>query len=62
MPLTPPRLRSVTMRWKAPASIFWMAYTAVPMTAGSQKEVARAFVTFLGGPVGRPLFESAGIE
>ena len=37
-------------------------YTAVPMTAGTQKEVARAFVTFLGGPVGRPLFVSAGIE
>ena len=37
-------------------------YTAVPMTAGTQKAVARAFVTFLGGPVGRPLFVSAGIE
>ncbi len=40
----------------------YTAYTAVPMTAGAQKDVARAFVTFLGGPVGRPLFVSAGIE
>jgi molybdate transport system substrate-binding protein len=40
----------------------YTSYTAVPMTAGTQKEVARAFVAFLGGPVGRPLFVSAGIE
>ena len=40
----------------------YTSYTAVPMTAGTQKEVARAFVTFLGGPVGKPLFVSAGIE
>jgi len=40
----------------------YTSYTAVPMTAGAQKEAARAFVAFLGGPVGRPLFVSAGIE
>jgi molybdate transport system substrate-binding protein len=40
----------------------YTSYTAVSMTAGTQKEVARAFVAFLGGPVGRPLFVSAGIE
>ena len=40
----------------------YTSYTAVPMTAGTRKEIARAFVTFLGGPVGRPLFVSAGIE
>ena len=40
----------------------YTSYTAVPMTAGTQKEVARAFVNFLGGPVGRPLFVSAGIQ
>jgi len=40
----------------------YTSYTAVPMTAGTQKDLARAFVTFLGGPVGRPLFVSAGIE
>lgn len=40
----------------------YTSYIAVPMTAGTQKEVARAFVAFLAGPVGRPLFVSAGIE
>jgi molybdate transport system substrate-binding protein len=40
----------------------YTSYTAVPMTASTQKDVARAFVAFLGGPVGRPLFVSAGIE
>ena len=40
----------------------YTSYTAVPMTAGTQKVVAREFVTFLGGPVGRPLFVAAGIE
>ena len=40
----------------------YTSYTAVPMSAGTQKEVARAFVSFLAGPVGRPLFVSAGIE
>lgn len=40
----------------------YTSYTAVPMSAGTQKEAARAFVTFLGGPVGRPLFVSAGVE
>ena len=40
----------------------YTSYIAVPMTASTQKEVARAFVTFLGGPVGRRLFVSAGIE
>ena len=40
----------------------YTSYTAVPMTAGTQKHVARAFVTFLSGPVGKLLFVSAGIE
>ena len=38
------------------------AYIAVPMSAGANKEVAQALVKFLGGPVGKPLFVSAGIE
>lgn len=37
-------------------------YIAVPMSAGTQKELAQAFVKFLGGPVGKPLFVAAGIE
>jgi molybdate transport system substrate-binding protein len=40
----------------------YTSYIAVPMTVATQKQVALEFVTFLGGPVGRPLFVSAGIE
>ena len=40
----------------------YTSYVAVPMSAGVQKEVARAFVAFLGGPIGKPLFVAAGIE
>ena len=40
----------------------YTSYTAVPMSAGTQKDVAQAFVKFLGGPVGKPLFVKAGIE
>jgi molybdate transport system substrate-binding protein len=39
----------------------YTAYTAVPMTKSTSKEVAQAFVRFLGGP-GKPLFVAAGIE
>jgi molybdate transport system substrate-binding protein len=38
------------------------AYVAAPMSAGANKETAQAFVRFLGGPVGKPLFVAAGIE
>jgi molybdate transport system substrate-binding protein len=37
------------------------AYTAVPMSSGSNKEAARAFVRFLGAK-GKPLFVAAGID
>jgi len=40
----------------------YTSYTAVPMSAGTRKEVAQAFVKFLGGPTGKPLFVAAGIE
>jgi molybdate transport system substrate-binding protein len=39
----------------------YTAYIATPMSAGTNKEVAQAFVRFLGGP-GKPLFVAAGIE
>ena len=39
----------------------YTSYVAVPMSAGSNKEVAAAFVRFLGGP-GKPLFVAAGID
>ena len=37
------------------------AYTAVPMTAGTQKALAQEFVKFVGG-AGKPLFVAAGVE
>ena len=40
----------------------YTSYTAAPMTAASNKEVAQAFVRFLGGPTGKALFVAAGIE
>lgn len=40
----------------------YTSYVATPMTAGTQKETARALVSFLGGPSGKPLFVAAGIE
>jgi molybdate transport system substrate-binding protein len=39
----------------------YTSYVAVPMSAGSNKEVAGAFVRFLGG-AGKPLFVAAGID
>lgn len=40
----------------------YTSYVAVPMSAGKQKETARALVDFLGGLQGKPLFVAAGIE
>ncbi len=40
----------------------YTSYTAVPMSAGTNKAVAQALVKFLGGPDGKPLFVAAGIE
>jgi len=40
----------------------YTSYVAVPMSAGTQKNVAQVFVRFLGGPTGKPLFVAAGIE
>jgi molybdate transport system substrate-binding protein len=40
----------------------YTSYIAVPMSAGTRKDVAQALVKFLGGPVGKPLFMAAGIE
>ncbi len=39
----------------------YTSYVAVPMSAGTQKEAAQAFVRFVGG-AGKPLFVAAGIE
>lgn len=40
----------------------YTSYTAVPMSAGTNKTIAQALVKFLGGPDGKPLFVAAGIE
>lgn len=38
------------------------AYQAAPMAASGQKDQAEAFIRFLVGPEGRPLFAAAGID
>lgn len=40
----------------------YTSYIAVPMSAGTQKNLAHELVKFLGGPVGKLLFVAAGIE
>src|SRR5262245_37896280 len=40
----------------------YTSYVAVPMSAGTNKELAHALARFLGGPTGKPLFVAAGIE
>ena len=40
----------------------YTSYIAVPMSGGSNAEVARTFVQFLGSAAGKQLFVAAGIE
>lgn len=37
------------------------SYTAVPLAFGQQQLLAQQFVSFLSGPVGKPLFVAAGV-
>lgn len=37
------------------------SYTAAPLASGKQQELAQQFVSFLAGPVGKPLFVAAGV-
>jgi len=39
----------------------YTTYAAAPLVVGQQQDAAQAFVSFLAGPVGKPLFEAAGI-
>ena len=39
----------------------YTSYTAAPLASGRQQALARQFVAFLAGPVGKPLFVSAGV-
>lgn len=40
----------------------YTSYIAVPMTGGTNAEISRSFVEFLGSPAGKKLFVAAGIE
>jgi molybdate transport system substrate-binding protein len=39
----------------------YTSYTAAPLASGSQQALAEQFVSFLSGPVGKPLFVASGI-
>lgn len=39
----------------------YTSYTAAPLASGTSQALAQQFVTFLSGPVGKPLFVSAGV-
>lgn len=39
----------------------YTAYTAAPLVSSSQPALAQQFVNFLSGPVGKPLFVTAGV-
>jgi molybdate transport system substrate-binding protein len=39
----------------------YTAYTAAPLASGRQQALAQQFVSFLSGPVGKPLFVAAGV-
>jgi molybdate transport system substrate-binding protein len=39
----------------------YTSYTAAPLASGSQQMLAQQFVSFLSGPVGKPLFVASGI-
>jgi molybdate transport system substrate-binding protein len=40
----------------------YTSYVAAPMTGGSNADMVRTFVQFLGSPAGKKLFVAAGIE
>lgn len=39
----------------------YTSYTAAPLASGKQQALAKQFVSFLSGPVGKPLFVAAGV-
>ncbi len=39
----------------------YTSYTAAPLASGTQQALAQQFVSFLSGPVGKPLFVAAGV-
>lgn len=39
----------------------YTSYTAAPLASGKQQALSQEFVSFLAGPVGKPLFVAAGV-
>lgn len=39
----------------------YTSYTAAPLASGKQQALAKQFVSFLSGPVGKPLFVAVGV-
>jgi molybdate transport system substrate-binding protein len=39
----------------------YTSYTAAPLASGQQQALAQQFVSFLSGPIGKPLFVAAGV-
>jgi molybdate transport system substrate-binding protein len=39
----------------------YTSYTAAPLASGKHQDLAQQFVSFLAGPVGKPLFVAAGV-
>ena len=54
--------KGLTLVGPVPAEVQnYTSYTAAPLAAGRQQALARQFVAFLSGPVGKPLFVAAGV-
>lgn len=56
------RGKGLTFVGPVPAEVQnYTSYTAAPLASGKQQELAQQFVSFLAGPVGKPLFVAAGV-
>lgn len=56
------RGKGLTLVGPVPAEVQnYTSYTAAPLASGKQQALAQSFVTFLSGPVGKPLFVAAGV-
>ena len=60
--ILPYQSRRLTLVGPVPAEVQnYTSYTAAPVASGKQQVLAQAFVTFLSGPIGKPLFVNAGV-
>ena len=54
--------KGLTLVGPVPADVQnYTSYTAAPLASGQQQALAQQFVSFLSGPVGKPLFVAAGV-